>query len=89
MWKEEARVIETIQKRMKRSDSVAVQTSAPFKAGSVELSRLVQIRRVHQTKRAAKSVRVGGEGHGGPEEPTAGSQRRKLCMQMADVIRIP
>ena len=87
MWKEEARAIEMLTKRMKRENSAAAETPAPFKPGSVDLSQLVQIRRVHQTRRATKSIRPSTEGCGGPEEPTAGSQRRQICMQMADVIR--
>ena len=87
LWKEEGKAIETLRKRMKRESAAVVETPASFKAGSVDLSQLVQIRRVHQTRRAAKSVRSVAEGHRGPEEPTAGSQRRQICMQMADVIR--
>jgi len=87
VWREEAQAIENLRKKMKRANGVVVETSTPFKAGSVDLSQLVQIRRAHQTRRAAKSVRPGAEDREKPEEPTAGSQRRKICMQMADVIR--
>lgn len=87
VWEEEAKAIETLQKRMKRANGVAAKTPKPFKAGSVDLSQLVQIRRIHQTKRAAKSVRPSADSHKEPKEPTAGSQRQTICTQMADVIR--
>lgn len=86
MWREEATTIKTLRKRMKRAE-IIVKTLDPFKAGSVNPSQLVRIRRAHQTERAAKSVRPVMEGHKEAEGSTAGSQRRKICMQMADVIR--
>jgi len=87
VWREDAQVIEKLWKNMKKVNGVVAETSTPFKAGRVDLSQLVQIRRVHQTRRAAKSVRLGAERREEPEEPTAGSRRRKICMQMAHVIR--
>jgi len=87
VWREEAQVIEVLQKKMKKANETVTRTSTPFKAGDVYPLQLVQIRRVHQTKRAAKSVHPGTERLNEPEEPTAGSERRKICMQMADVIR--
>jgi hypothetical protein len=82
--REDANALKTLWKKMKRANGVVAEIPAPFKAGGVDPSQLVQIRRTHQTKRATKSVRPGAKGS---EEPTAGSQRRKICMQMADVIR--
>jgi len=87
VWREEAQAIETVQKRMKKGNRATVKTSTPFEAGRVDLSQLVQIRRIHQTKRAAKSTRPVAEGYEERGAPTAGSERRKICMQMADVIR--
>ena len=86
VWGEEAQVLQTLRKRMKKPHPTVAETSTPFRAGSVDLSQLVQIRRIHQTRRAKKSVRSNMDGREEPEQPTAGTQRRKLCMQMADVI---
>lgn len=81
--------IKTLQKRTKRADGIVAKTLESFKTGNVDRSQLVQIRRVHQTKRAAKSVwpGTGTEDRKEPEGPTAGSQRRNICMQIAEVIR--
>ena len=88
VWREEAEAIKVLQKRVKKVNGAVAKPSQPFKAGRVHLLQLVQIRRVHQTKRAEKSTQPNAGGSSeGPEQPTAGSQRRKICMQMADVIR--
>ena len=62
-------------------------------AGCDTLERLVELRFLHQTQRAAKSVRSRGETKtqgpqdGRPTETSAAAKRQKLCVQMADVIR--
>ena len=86
VWREEAQAI-MVQKKMKKANGAAAKTFTPFKAGSMDPLQLVQIRRVHQTRRAAKSTRPGVEGCEEHKAPTAGSERHKICMQMADVIR--
>ena len=88
VWKEETELLATLQKRMKKATGKAAKAStSAFEAGCVDLSQLVQIRQVHQTTRAKKSVRPVADGCEGPQDSTAGSQRRRICMQMADVIR--
>ena len=87
VWREEAQAIETVRKKMKKVNGTVSEAATPFKAGGVDPSQLVRIRRIHQTRRAARSVRPGTEGYEEPTEPTAESQRRKICSQMADVIR--
>ena len=86
VWKEEAEVLATLQKRMKKTNSTTAKASMPFKAGGVDPSQLVQIRWVHQTRRARKSVRPVVNNCEEPQQSTAGSQRRQICKQMADVI---
>lgn len=62
-------------------------------AGCDTLERLVELRLLHQTQRAANSVRSRGEPKtqksqdGQPTETSAAAKRQKLCAQMADVIR--
>jgi hypothetical protein len=56
-----------------------------LEGGQPNISRLVTIRRVHQTRRAAKSVR--SKASTPPAPGTNTSQRHKVCSQMADVIR--
>ena len=87
VWKEEAKAIDTLQKKMKRADDTITKVPAPFKARSVDILQLVQIQQAHQTKQAAKSVWPGAGNREEPDKPTAGSQWRKICMQMADIIR--
>ena len=74
VWKEEAKAIDTRQKKMKRANDTIAETPAPFKAGSVDLSQLVQSRQTHQTKWAVKGVRPGSGYREELDEPTAGSQ---------------
>ena len=87
VWREETQVIEILKKKMKKMNGTVMGASTLFKAGSVDPLQLVQLRQAHQTRRATKSVRPGTGGHDEAGEPTAGSERRKICMQMADVIR--
>ena len=62
-------------------------------AGCDTLERLVELRRSHQTQRAANSVRSRGEPKtqksqdGQPTETSTAAKRQRLCVQMADVIR--
>jgi len=61
--------------------------------GCDTLERLVELRSLHQTQRAANSVRSRGQlKTRGPEDSQAtqtstAAKRQKLCVQMADVIR--
>ena len=61
--------------------------------GCDTLERLVKLRFLHQTQRAAKSVRSRGEPKTQKPQDTqltatsAAAKRQNLCMQMADVIR--
>lgn len=87
VWKEEAQVLTSLRKKMKKPIVAAARGSTPFKAGTVDPSQLVEIRRRHQTKRAERSVRPSAEDCKEAEKTTAASQRHKICMQMADVIR--
>ena len=54
--------------------------------GQQDIPRLVAIREVHQTRRAAKSTKAGRASAPPAPGPTA-SQRHQICSQMANVIR--
>ena len=60
--------------------------AAELKDGQQVIPLLVAIRRVHQTRRAAKSTKAGRASAPPAPGPTA-SQRHQICSQMADVIR--
>jgi len=52
-----------------------------------DLSQLVTVRRVHQTKRAANSVKMCASPHDAtPAQPPGQTDRQRLCVQMAEVI---
>jgi hypothetical protein len=52
------------------------------------LSQLVIVRKAHQTKRAANSVKTRANPQDAtPDQPLGPTDRQRLCAQMADVIR--
>jgi hypothetical protein len=94
LWRADATAIQTAQSTitnaLPRERNPAVSTTP---ASCDTLERLVKLRLLHQTQRAANSVRSRGEPKtqkaqdGLPTETSAIAKRQKLCVQMADVIR--
>lgn len=93
LWRADAAVIQDSQYNIvkssvrKRMDAVPATPS-----GCGTLERLVELRFLHQTQRAANSVRSRGEQKTqGPQDAqaavTTAAKRQSLCAQMADVIR--
>ena len=68
------------------STSTGFETTPALEGGQPDISQFATIRRVHQTRRAAKSTRSSKASE--PLAPSSVlSQRHKVCTQMADVIR--
>ena len=94
LWRADVAVIQDTQSAIATTPSrehVSMLPSASVGCNTVE--RLVGLRSVHQTQRAAKSVRSRGEprtARAQDAKPTTNStaaERQKLCEQMADVLR--
>ena len=69
--------------------STGPQTPILLEGEQYDISQLVTIRRVHQTKRATKSTKNSKvpSHHPAPSASSTTSQRHQICSQMADVIR--
>lgn len=93
----DAAMIQDVRNTLKMSAQNKGTASGDAEAGAasflstttqVDLSQLVAVRRAHQTKRAANSVKTRASPHDAVStrspEPT---DRQRLCAQMAEVIR--
>lgn len=94
LWRADAAAIQATQSTITNAPSQEREPVGPAApAGCDTLERLVELRLLHQTQRAANSVRSRGEPKtqksqdGQPMETSAAAKRQKLCLQMADVIR--
>jgi hypothetical protein len=94
LWRADAAVIQAAQSNIANASPQECDPAvSAIPVGCDTLERLVELRRLHQTRRAASSVRSRGESKtqesqdGRPTETSAAAKRQKLCAQMADVIR--
>ena len=89
LWKADTAIVQATQATITKMSAPVLVTPA----GCDTLERLVELRSLHQTRRAAHSVRSRhGSGTREPQDaqdvatPVA-IKRQKLCAQMADVLR--
>ena len=95
LWRADAAIIRTVGSTLSSLSVEEHKSDVSVTPGGCDtLERLVELRRLHQTQRAAKSVRSRGEPktqkqHWNAELAVtpAAAERQKLCAQMADVIR--
>lgn len=83
----DARAIKLARSALKEDSPGGVGYGATeLEDGQQDLSRLVTIRQVHQTRRAATSTKA-CRASAPPAPGSTASQRQQICSQMADVIR--
>ena len=83
----DTRAIELVRLALKEVPPANVgYKAAELEGGQQDIPRLVTVREVHQTRRAAKSTKSGRASAPPAPGPNA-SQRHRICSQMADVIR--